>query len=348
MKYLMIIALLTILIAPSVLAATNSSMLKIVTVDVTVDGKKDSNVGDGDTVTKEAKPESDIKVYIEVGNIFPKASKADIEDIVITGTFSGIDDGDDLEEESTDFSVNAGNDKSKTLEFKVPLKVDEDSYDLEILVEGDDENGTTHSDEITFKIDIAKDRHDLKIYRVDLDKVEIDCKESATLSVTIMNLGTTNEDQTTLEIINADLGTRERITDLELSEDPFDDENEYRHTVRVSAGDATPGQYPISVKVYYDTDKLDDQKTVLLEVTKCQEDEPIKNITQPKETEKTAPPEIVQPAIPVAFATLPPSQPPAEEEFKTGSSNTMALLITANIFAVVLGAIIVALIVRRR
>ena len=68
-----------------------------------------------------------------------------------------MDDGDDLEEESNEFDLRPGRDKSVTLNFEVPLEVDEDTYDVDIHVEGEDENGTTHEVDWIVYLEVEKD-----------------------------------------------------------------------------------------------------------------------------------------------------------------------------------------------
>ncbi len=114
--------------------------LKIVKITAYVDGDKD-------TGTIDVKPGSILEIKVKVENLYDEdieGEDLDIEDIVITATIDEIDDGDELEEEADEFDLDAEEDDTETIQFEIPWEVDDDSFDLSIEVEGEDENGTMH------------------------------------------------------------------------------------------------------------------------------------------------------------------------------------------------------------
>src|SRR3989338_11335033 len=113
-------------------------------VDVKVGSKTSKNLNDREIIDDEADPGDSIEFRVETSNNFTSAEDLKIEDISVTVTIEGIDDSDDLEEESQDFNLNPGRDKKVTLKFQTPIEVDEDSFDVTIHAEGEDENGTDH------------------------------------------------------------------------------------------------------------------------------------------------------------------------------------------------------------
>src|SRR3989338_503372 len=76
-------------------------------VDVKVGGKTSKNLDDGETIDDEAEPGDTVEFRIEVKNNFTDAEDLDIEDISVEVTIEEIDDGDDLDEESSDFDLRA-------------------------------------------------------------------------------------------------------------------------------------------------------------------------------------------------------------------------------------------------
>src|SRR3989338_4389065 len=144
-------------------------------VDVKVGSKTDKNLRDGETISEEAEPGDQVEFRVEVKNNYTSAENLDIENIQIKVTIEGIDDGDDLEEEASDFDLKPGNDKRVTLKFQVPLEVDEDDFDVLIEAEGEDENNTDQNLQIRLKLEVDKQSHMLKITRSTLSPAEIAC-----------------------------------------------------------------------------------------------------------------------------------------------------------------------------
>jgi len=81
--------------------------LAITDLDVKVDGKSDKNVANNTRVSEEVSPGSDVEFEIEVSNLFTNAEDLDIEDIKVEVIIEDIDDGDDFEEEASEFDLSA-------------------------------------------------------------------------------------------------------------------------------------------------------------------------------------------------------------------------------------------------
>ncbi|MEK6837644.1 MAG: S8 family serine peptidase, partial [Nanoarchaeota archaeon] len=71
--------------------------LKIVDVDVKVDGRKSSNINDGEEIKKEAGPNSRVEFRITVKNDFSKNSNVKISNIAVKAAIEGVDGESDLE-----------------------------------------------------------------------------------------------------------------------------------------------------------------------------------------------------------------------------------------------------------
>jgi len=229
------------------------SMLEIYDLDVYVDDSKDSNLNDGDTIGKEAKPKSNIKFDFVIKNLFDEDEEdIEIENIFITVTIKEIDDGDDLEEETKEFDLDAEEKSSiKSLEFDLPTAIDEGSYDVEIVVEGEEAKSpyTEHRIEWTLKLEVEKEKHDMKLERAEFDQSTLSCDRETTFSVNLVNFGSSDEDELILTIENSALGINIKQEDIEIDEG---DDWSKSYTITV-ADNIAPGIYKVITKMYYDS-----------------------------------------------------------------------------------------------
>tara|TARA_Y100000310_G_C20702985_1_gene831823 strand:- start:9066 stop:11504 length:2439 start_codon:yes stop_codon:yes gene_type:complete len=268
-------------------AATIQGKLVISDVDVKVDDSTDSNVADGDTITKRAKPGDEVEFEVTVRNLFTDSEDINIEDVVITITIEDIDDGDELEEESRKFDVDANEDETETITFNVPEDAEEDEYDVLIEVEGEDEDGNDHEVEFNLVLRVDRDRHKLIFSRVELESAILTCNKNGRLRVTAQNIGSTNEDESVLEVRSNDLGISFRET-FELEEDPGDSDNTFSKDFRFTVPDSVAaGDYPIELRLYYDTDKVIDVETPILKIAACNAGTTTPVVTPPTTTTTT-------------------------------------------------------------
>ena len=285
-----------------------ASNLSIENVKVTVDGKSESGIVD-------VKPESDVKFKVKVKNLFTKdIGDLKIEGITVTATIFDIDDGDDIEEESTDFDLRTDDDKTVTVSFKIPLEVEADTYNVEIRAEGEDENGTDQVAIEELKIEVNKERHDVIIRKASLSTTSIKCSRSTQLSLNFMNLGEDEED-VELTVTNDVIGLNRQIS-FTITEDPFESDSKYSTTVPITVSESVlPDIYPILVKIDYANGGESKETIVDLSVEEC-----IK--TPPPETTTTIPPPItndesndenVDTIITPPVVTPPVDEPPIEE-----------------------------------
>ncbi len=144
-----IFGIIFLMIAVPMVQAAGSKLL-IDKLDVKVGDRWSRNVDNGETVSREAEPGDDVDFKIKFKNNFTDAEDLKIEDITATITIEEIDDGEDLDEESKEFDIREDDDKTVTISFKVPIEVEEDTFDVKIEAEGEDENGTDHSVEFAF------------------------------------------------------------------------------------------------------------------------------------------------------------------------------------------------------
>ena len=282
------------------ISVAEAKKLRIKSLDVKVDSKSDKDVTDEDTIKREAEPESDIEFKVEVESGFSDEDDLKIEDIIVEVTIRDIDDGDDLDEESKEFDLRPERDKKVTLKFKVPLEVDEDTYDVDIHVEGEDENGTMHEIDWTIYLEVEKDKHNLRIIKAALSPAVIKCQKTVALNTEIINLGREDEDEVVLEITSHDLVSF-RKENIELDEGI--DNSRYSNSLKIAIPDDLGiGTYPIEINAYYDATSLSDTETVNLEVQECK--------VAKKEKEKVK----AEPIVVVNKTQPAPTQEPKKEE----------------------------------
>lgn len=243
-------------------------------IDVKVDGKKaGSNLIDGDDITKDAEPESNIKLTFEFTNLYEKDIDGDfdIEDIEITVTLEAIDDegDDDIELEASINRIRPGRDSKKTFNFEIPLIVEEGDYTFQIDVEFDDEKSNATIDTLTQSLilTVEKDKHMLVINKAELTRNDLSNFRQTKLNLKILNLGQEDEEEVRITAFNSDLGldfVDWDNGDIEIFSG-IDEDSEYTRSIAVNAEDVQPGIYPITITVYRDEDRLED--TMIVDLT---------------------------------------------------------------------------------
>ncbi len=242
---------------------TYDSTLEIIRVIAEVDGKKDTITNDGRRIKEEAKQESGIEFKVEFKNVWDKT----IKDIEVAITIENIDDGDDLEESIDIGDLDAGDTEKVNLDFKLPLRVDDDDYDVNIEVRGEDQNNNIHMVEWGLTLTVRKDKHNIIITKASLSPSTLSCERKANVEVNVLNLGRDEEDAK-IEVENKNIGI-ELTQEIEL-EDGTDEDAEYENVFTLDITNTLrPGIYTINVNVYYDKNKPIDTEKLELTIEKC-------------------------------------------------------------------------------
>ncbi|MFH2027936.1 MAG: Ig-like domain-containing protein, partial [Nanoarchaeota archaeon] len=240
--------------------------LTISDLDIKVGSKTDKNLNNGEKISEEAKPGDIITFDIELKNTFD--IDMNIENIEVDVTIRDIDDGDDIDDSGDIDQIKDGKDEKITIELEIPTKVDEDTYEVVIYAEGEDEDGNTHKVEWVLDLEVKKDRHAISIYNADLSPTDLRCSRSASLDIGIRNVGQKTED-VDLTITSSELGIDEGNS-FELDENIDDNDNEYEnmYTFRID-DDLAPGIYPIYIEAEYNSGDDSETKTLYLNVEDC-------------------------------------------------------------------------------
>lgn len=353
-KFLLISVLVMVFLTSS--AYASGLHLNFDHVDVKVGSRTSTNLHNGDTIRDEAKPGDTLEFRVTMKNNYT-SSELRIEDISVKTTVEGIDDGNDLDDETSTFSLSPGSTKKVTLKFKVPIEVDESTYDVLIEADGSDKNGTSQDNQMTIHLDVNKQSHQIKITKLALSPVEIACsRKNVKLSASILNIGTEDESAVNIEVSNTDLGLdiKDQVTDL-LAQ-PNDPQSAYSKLYTFNVGnDIAAGTYPIDYSVLYNTDRKKETGTVQLTVDDCptatqntntQNSQSTQTSTQNTQTTTTSG-TTTQTTGAVVLPALPPDTTVTQESFFKSNAFVIGIII-AEIVAVIAGIIlIVALFVRR-
>ncbi len=360
---LVVFALILVMFA-GVAAAT--SMLEISEVTVEVDDDRQSADESGGTI--KVTPDSTLSLKIKVSNLYSSGTDGGkIENINVRGVIEGIDDDSDLDEEADDFDLTAGRDKTITIDYKIPLRLETDgSWKLTLTADGDDENNTAHSDEIEFDIDADKENYELRFIRDELSPATVACDKQSRITIRIINTGENDEDDVELTVDAPDLGYNE-VSTFDIPEDVTDDENEYEFTDMIAPADAAAGTYPVSIRAVYHGGRKTLEGTLNLEYEGC-EAAPVQPTTPTQPTTPVEQP-VQQPTQPVTQQIEVVTQPTTAPTVSTGyarptavvatpktsytqngwlENNWLTVILIIDVLLVVAGIIVIAAVLKRR
>ncbi|MEA2037906.1 MAG: PKD domain-containing protein, partial [Nanoarchaeota archaeon] len=243
--------------------------LTISDLDIKVGDKTHKDVLNGDKISKEAEPGDTIKFMIELENLFSSSSDIEIQEIEVTVTIDNIDDGDELEESEDVDDIKAGKDEDITIELEIPTLVNEDTYDITIEVEAEDEDGNDHDIVWELTLDVEKESHALVIDKAKLSPQTIRCERETSLEVEVVNTGSKDEDDVSIEIKSIPLNLEIIEEDIDELEEGDDSDSIFEKTYRLQFDNKLkPGTYPITITADYNSHE-GDEKTIDLIVEEC-------------------------------------------------------------------------------
>jgi hypothetical protein len=228
-----------------------NSYLEISNIEVNGDGE------DG-----ELTPDGENEIEVEVSNEYTE----DMEDVTVTVTILDVD-GDDLEQEADSFDLDSNDDDSVSVKFDLTNEnLDEEEYDVEIVVEGEADDNTDHKIVKILTLSIDRENHKVIISEAGLAPETIECLDGTTASIQAKNIGKSNEDDVQIRISNSALGLSDSQT-FEVEKYSRDD-NTYTAHFDINTDKATAGKYAITAELYLDGKKQDSQ-VLNLEVKEC-------------------------------------------------------------------------------
>ena len=158
-------------------------------------------------------------------------------------------------------------DKIVKADFDIPLAVDEDTFDVFIRVNGEDENGTAHNVEWKLQLEVDKESHKLIVGSPSLNPSAVSCNRNTRLSASVVNVGADEESDVQLSIESEPLEISQSEKDILLDSGTEDISYNKDFSIKVR-DDLAAGAYPIEVRAYRDS-KLEDTKTINLKIDDC-------------------------------------------------------------------------------
>jgi len=223
------------------------SPLELIDVKVYVDGKKQSDA-DEDGGDIEAIPGSEIRFKIKVENVFTFDDGLEIDDIEAEVIIEDIDDGRDLDENTNFNNLDVDEDDEDEIEITIPLILDDDEYDVELIITGRDSNGVNQEIIINYDLEIDKESHDLIFSKTELQTLESCPGDPNELHLEIANIGDKDESGISLSVINNDLKINYNIN-FNLKEGG--DNSVYVDDIHFIVPSLTPGDYKINLNLDY-------------------------------------------------------------------------------------------------
>jgi hypothetical protein len=193
---------------------------------------------------------------------------SDMKDVVVTVKILDVD-GEDLEEDSDEYDIDAG-DSEDDFEVTFDLsgeQLDEDNYDVEVTVVGEAEDGSEHESVETKNVDLDLNQHEVIIRDAKLGRSVVQCLAQTSLDVSVENIGKSNEDDVEIRVTNVALGLDLDKRNIDLDKFSGSD-SDLRTSFNLAVANAAPGTYNIDVEVLRDG-KLDDTQSVSLTVQDC-------------------------------------------------------------------------------
>ncbi len=234
--------------------------LRISDIDAYVDEKKDSKIDETGGKIDDVLPGSTIKLIIKVAN--DHEDNIEIKDIVVSTTLYDID-GKDIEEESDEFDLESGKSEKITLTFDIPYDVEEDDYELDVKVEGEDENGIEYSSIVKLEIKVEKEKNHVIIQSIKINPESISCQRNIKLHSKITNIGR-NDENVKLLIQNSELGI-----DLEKNFEIEEMESVETDFSLDLIDDIPNGDYNIDITIDYKDNQKTDKASLTLSVDNC-------------------------------------------------------------------------------
>lgn len=316
-------------------------------VDVKVGGRTSNNLKNGNDIREDAKPGDNLEFRVEMKNTYTSAENLKINDITVNVRVEGLDDGEDIDKDSNEFDLSPGSTKRVVLKFQVPLEIDEESLDVVIQADGEDRNGTSQENEMTLRLNIDKESHKVMITRNTLSPAEISCsRKNIGLAVTLLNIGSEDEDEVNVQISNSELGIDIKDSIGELRAEPNEPESRFSKIYKFNVpANIEAGSYPIDLRVLYNDDRKVTEVSQTLTINDCSTQVKQENRTQYVDT--SSQPDTAQDRTTVVVQQVPPDTVVSSEGFFKSNGFVIAVVI-AEIIAVVIGiALLVSLFGRR-
>jgi len=145
--------------------------------------------------------------------------------------------------------------------------LDEETYTIEVLVEGTATDDSDHESSETIAADLDIEKHHVVIDNVHLAADHLQCTRIVPLDVDIKNMGKEDEENIDVKVSNSALQLSLEEKDLEV-DSFFDRDNTDRASFTLDLEDAPEGEYDLTIEVFLDGNK-EDAKKVNITIEDC-------------------------------------------------------------------------------
>lgn len=236
--------------------------LQISNSDATINGREKKSVNDGDKVDN-LKPGDVVSIEVEASNEYDDSSNLDVKDITLKIKCDKEKDI-NFDDKSIDMGdISPGDDNRDTIGLDFDPDAKDDNANCVITIIGKDENGARHGEAISFDMEVKRKSHDVQIPDATATPLSLSCTDKEiTLSISIMNLGKSNERHVAVEITSKAIGYQERVSNIELDQD---DSTEEVFVAQVDPTKLKAGPFAIQVQTFYDNTRSSNTETVQVE-----------------------------------------------------------------------------------
>ncbi len=330
------------------------NQLEIKDINVDCDGITES-VDDGDEV-ENLRPDMSCSVEVEVENNFRENDVSgqrigDVEFDTITIEITSDEDDLDCKDDDDVDGLDADDEDTVTLECEIEEDADDGKASVDVRASGFDENGALHGEEINFKLEVDRKKHDLLFKSATLSPNTVDSCTGGNVRVSanMQNLGQRDERDAKVKASIAGLGLSDETAEMEIDEDSS-------RTVTLNlqlAPETKAGVYSVLLESFYETSVFSNSEALDLVVEKCEaaEDMEEEEETEEKETTITVTP---------ATTTTTPTSTETAAETATAAPRTrvrssfrdtgayIGLLIGLGILLLIIIIVLLAIFTRRK
>ena len=319
------------------------NMLEIDRVTLEWDGESE-RVSDDELVDK-IKPGDSLKLIVKVKNLYSTSGDYNFDIDEIELELEASDSDLEIDDEIKDIgTIDPRDTEEVTFDIDVDSEIDEDTYNLDLTLIGEDENGALHGMTWRVRIEIEREREDIRIKTAELLPETVSCNRDVRLEVRIENIGSKNSDEIVLLVESDDFDYKQKLVDIDLNS-----EDDYSKTFTISIpDDADAGIYLFSVKTFFDSsdyndDDYNDVKDVVLTVRDCATAPPAD-----EEEEEEEEPIIIQPIQPTTpTGGVVYGKPVTQVDDFLESNAYIALLAIGALIGIALLFLAIAIVVRR-
>lgn len=248
---------------------------------------KAESLDDGDKV-ENLKPDMKCTLEVEVENNFPEDDDEDasgnelkIGDVEFdtVSVEAEVDDSDfDLSEDEDLDGLGADDEDSISVDFDIDEDTDDGTFNMDIFVSGDDDNGALHGEHWEIRLEVERLSHDVQLRSATISPDRLSACDGGSVRVTsrIFNAGKRDEDEIAVELNIPELKFSKRIDQVELDQD---DSTSVNFVAEVPA-DSKAGIYRATLSTFFDNTAPSNAQALEFTVEKC-EDEEVITTTEP-------------------------------------------------------------------